>query len=106
MKKLALLVSLSLLLASCAQTRSGVSSAALVTVWSDTISGSVNNSIEFNKSGSACVINVLGLVSVGDSSVEAAKKDGSVTKIAVADTTYFNFLFGLFQRGCTVVKGE
>jgi len=104
MKKLLLLLSLSLLLASCGQTRSGVTG-GLVTVWDDTVSGAVNNSIEFNKRGEACVINILGIVATGDSSVEAAKKSGSVTKVAVADTTYLNVL-GIFQRGCTVVKGE
>ncbi|MBP7710164.1 MAG: TRL-like family protein [Rickettsiales bacterium] len=105
MKRIILLIALSAVLASCAQTRSGVSSGLLVTSWDDTVSGSVNNSVALDKRGEACVINVLGIVAVGDSSVEAAKKAGSINKVAVADTNYLNVL-GIFQKGCTVAKGE
>ena len=91
---------------SCARTQSGVSSGIIFSSWNDTISGSVNNSIELDKRGEACVISVLGLVSVGDSSIEAAKRGAGIKDVAFADTTYLNVLFGIFQRGCTVVKGK
>jgi len=87
------------------KTRSGVNSGLLFSTWDDTISGAVNNSVELKKQGKSCAVNVLGMVAVGDSSVESAKKVGSITKVAVADTTYLNVL-GIFVQRCTVVKGE
>jgi hypothetical protein len=104
MKKTLLILSLLLLASACARTQSGVS-AGLISSWKDTISGSVNNSVELKKQGEACAVNVLGIVAVGDSSIEAAKKSGPVEKVAFADTTYLNIL-GIYQQGCTVVKGE
>jgi hypothetical protein len=105
MKKLALVLLVSLL-ASCAKTQSGVSAGAIFTSWQDTISASVNNSVPVTKRGEACAMNVLGIVAVGDSSIEAAKKSGGIKDVAFADTNYTNVFFGVFQKGCTVVKGN
>ena len=104
MKKVAMLLIVSTLLASCARTQSGVSAGVIFSSWNDTISGSVNNNIELDKRGEACAVNVLGIVAVGDSSIEAAKRAAGIKDVAFADTTYLNVLFGIFQRGCTVVK--
>ena len=106
MKKIALALIVSSLLASCAQTRSGVSSAAIYTSWNDTISGSVNNNIPLEKRGEACATNVLSIVSMGDSSIEAAKRSAAIKDVAFADTNYLSVLGFVFQRGCTVVKGK
>lgn len=65
----------------------------------------MNNSVATNKTGKACAINILSIVAVGDSSIDAAKNNGAVRNVAFADTTYFSIL-GIFQRGCTVVRGE
>ncbi len=105
MKKALILLVSTLLLASCgAQTRSGVSS-GLVSSWKDTISGVSDNSVVVEKSGEACSTNILGIVASGDSSVETAKRNGGIKKVAYSDTTYLNVL-GLYQKGCTVVKGQ
>jgi len=106
MKKTLVLISAILLLCSCGgRTRSGVPSALLITSWNDTISGVTDNSVAVEKKGTACSSNVLGIVATGDSSVEAAMKNGGLKKVAYADTTYLNIL-GLYQKGCTVAKGQ
>ena len=105
MKKIITLSLLAALLSSCGgTTRSGVT-VGIVSSWQDTISGVVDNSIEVKKRGEACATNILGLIASGDSSIEAAKRNGGVRKVAYADTNYTNVLF-LYQKGCTVVKGE
>ena len=105
MKKVIALCSLVFLLASCGgQTRSGVT-AGLVSAWQDTISGVVDNSVEVKKRGEACATNILGIVASGDSSVETAKRNAGIKKVAYADTNYTNVFF-FYQKGCTVVKGE
>jgi len=105
MKKIILLSSLIFLLTSCGgSTRSGVS-VGLVTSWQDTVSGVVDNSVEVKKRGEACASNILGIVASGDSSVETAKRNAGIKKVAYSDTNYLNVLF-LYQKGCTVVKGE
>lgn len=67
--------------------------------------GTINNSVESRKEGKACSVNVLYLYAGGDSSIEAAKRSGDITKVAFVDTSYFNLAY-FFQIGCTVVKGE
>lgn len=106
MKTKLTLIIFALLLSSCgASTRSGVTSAILFSSWNDTISGVSDNSVEVRKQGEACATNILGIVASGDSSIETAKRNGGVKKVAFADTTYFNVL-GVYQKGCTVVKGQ
>jgi hypothetical protein len=106
MKKTFFLLALLTIVASCVgtQTRSGVSS-GLVSSWQDTISGVIDNSVNVERRGEACSTNILGIIASGDSSIEAAKRNGGIQKVAYADTTYFNIL-GLYQKGCTVAKGQ
>ncbi len=93
------------ILSSCAVTSNGVSP-ALYSSWQDRDPISrVDNSVTANKKGSACVTNVLGLAAFGDSSLEAAKKEGNIKNVSYVDRTYDNVLF-LYQKGCTVVKGN
>ena len=104
MKKLSILA-IVLLLVSCARTQSGVSSAWFVTSWNDTMPGTINNSVELRKEGKSCTINVLGVYSGGDSSIETARRKGDIKKVAFVDTNYFSLL-NIFQIGCTIVNGE
>lgn len=64
-----------------------------------------DNAIKPSRKGEACSTKVLSLVTFGDASVEAAKKDADIKKIATADTKYFNIL-GVYGTACTVVRGE
>ena len=68
----------------------------------------VDNSVTVTKRGTACVTNVLGLAAFGDSSIETAKKEGDIKNVAYVDRTYDGFMIylPLFQKGCTVVKGN
>lgn len=104
MKKILVLTTAILTLSSCAQTRSGVSAAA-ITTWQDTISGVTDNSVKVKRRGEACATNILSIIASGDSSVETAKRNAGIKKVAYADTNYLNVL-GIYQKGCTVVKGE
>jgi len=109
MKKIISLILLSLFVASCAQTSNGVNSGVIYTSWKDRDPISrVDNSVQANKSGKACVKSVLGIIATGDSSIDTAKKNGNIIKVSYVDRTFeaFNFYIPIFQEGCTVVYGN
>ncbi|WP_246047384.1 adhesin Lsa14 [Leptospira ognonensis] len=55
----------------------------------------------------ACNHSVLYLVSWGDSSIEKAKSEGKITKVAFVDYQQFGILSGyLYHRFCSLVKGQ
>lgn len=57
------------------------------------------------KSGEACVMSILGIVALGDGSIDAAKKDGGVTQVASVDHSVFSIL-GIYANVCTKVTGQ
>ncbi|MBI5154952.1 hypothetical protein HZA57_06920 [Candidatus Poribacteria bacterium] len=57
------------------------------------------------KEGSASTHSILGLVAWGDSSADAAAKQGGISTITGADYDYMNII-GIYQRYTTVVRGE
>ena len=57
------------------------------------------------KTGEACSMSILGIVTTGDSSVPTAAKAGGIKKIASVDNTFMQVL-GLYAKYCTVVSGE
>jgi hypothetical protein len=57
------------------------------------------------KTGQACANNILGLISTGDASIDAAKKAGGITTVASVDHDSTSIL-GLYGTFCTVVKGN
>ena len=57
------------------------------------------------KTGKSCTRNYLGIVSMGDASIEAARANGRIKKISYIDNSYKNIL-GLFQEYCTLVRGK
>jgi hypothetical protein len=61
--------------------------------------------VTINKSGEACAQNILGIVSTGDSSIEMAKKNSGITKIATIDRTYWSIL-SVYGKACTKVAGQ
>lgn len=108
MKKSLLAISALALLASCVQSTSGVYS-GIYTKWSDRDPISrVDNSIVPTKKGVACMTNILGIKSTGDNSIDTAKKNGNISKVAYVDRTYKAVVFYIpfFQEGCTVVVGK
>ena len=57
------------------------------------------------KQGSATVMNVLGILTVGNAGLDAAAKDGGLQQIHYADYSYFNLLW-IFQTFTTTAYGE
>ncbi len=102
-KSIAALAIFSSLLTSCAFTFDKAGPGGIVTSTTDALM--VDNSVRSIRQGEACSRNILGLVVYGDASVEAAKVNSGIGKIAVANTDFFSIL-GIYASACTVVKGE
>jgi hypothetical protein len=58
-----------------------------------------------DKTGKACTNNILGIIAIGDASVEAAKRAGGIKKVSTVDKDIMNIL-GLFGQNCTIVTGS
>lgn len=76
--------------------------AALVMVAQE--SGMATPDAGANKMGTACSQNILGIASVGDSTIDAAKKAGGITKVSSVDYDFTNILF-IYGKVCTIVRG-
>ena len=57
------------------------------------------------RTGTSCAYSVMGLVSWGDASINAAKSIGQIKQVASVDFDTFNLL-GMYGRFCTVVRGN
>lgn len=57
------------------------------------------------KEGQACATNILGLIATGDASVEAAARNGGISKISSVDHDSLGVL-SFYSKFCTVVKGN
>ncbi|MEK6707138.1 MAG: TRL-like family protein [Bdellovibrionota bacterium] len=60
---------------------------------------------QVSKVGRSCSQNILGIVSLGDSSIDAARRNGRISTIAIVDREILNILY-LYGQSCTVVKGN
>ena len=58
-----------------------------------------------NKQGQACGFNLLGLVALGDASIDKAKYEGRIRRVATVDKSVFSFL-GLYSSVCITVTGD
>lgn len=58
-----------------------------------------------SRTGQACANNILGIIAVGDASIDAAKKNGNIKNVASVDHDSLTVL-GLYGKFCTVVKGN
>ena len=58
-----------------------------------------------SKTGTSEAMTILGLVALGDASIDAAMKDGGITKVQRADYHTFNIL-GVYAKLTMTVKGE
>lgn len=63
------------------------------------------NNSKGSKTGEAKCISVLGLVAVGDCSVEAAAKEGNINKVSTVDYKNMSIL-GLYTEVKVIVTGE
>jgi len=57
------------------------------------------------KTGKACMQSILGLVAVGDASIEAAKAAGGIKKVTTINYEVQNIL-GIYGTYCLIVQGE
>ena len=64
-----------------------------------------SNSGVSTKTGEAQCISILGLVAVGDCSIETAKKNGGITKVNTVDWDIKNIL-GIYGTYNVIVSGE
>jgi hypothetical protein len=64
-----------------------------------------SNSGVSTKTGEAMCVSILGLVAVGDCSIEAAKKNGGITKVNHVDWNVNNIL-GVYGSYTVIVSGE
>lgn len=97
-----LLASLTLFISACANNnRSGMGIAYTNTI--DPIFH--DNYVRGFNRGEACSKSLFGLFAWGNASIEMAKNNSGIIKVASADTEYFN-LFGIYGSACTIIKGE
>ncbi len=58
-----------------------------------------------SKTGSACTFSILGILALGDGSINAAATDGGISKISAIDLKGLSIL-GIFSNQCTIVRGD
>jgi len=64
-----------------------------------------NSNVKRDNVGQSSATNILGIINTGDISIEAAMKDGKITKIHHVDMKIENVL-GLFAKKTIIVYGE
>jgi hypothetical protein len=103
--KLALSLAAGALLSGCATTGmfSSNTGGAMVALQSE--GESATEAPYGNKTGEACSSNILGIISMGDSSIAAAKEAGGVSTVSAVDHKYLNIL-ALYGKHCTIVSGS
>ena len=107
MKKTALLVVAAIGLAGCAGMNFASRANGPYGIYSDTKANTAVTDVAVTpaKTGEACSMSILGIVTTGASSVPTAAKAGGIKKIASVDNTFMQVL-GLYAKYCTVVSGE
>lgn len=58
-----------------------------------------------NRLGEACATSYLGLIAMGDASIEAARRNGGITMISSVDES-FSSILGVYSKYCTQVRGR
>jgi|DEB0MinimDraft_10_1074344.scaffolds.fasta_scaffold193916_1 hypothetical protein len=101
MKKILILYISSLFLFSCASPNSDLGRSIVY----DTVEPVLLSSNKSgNKVGKACGKNILGIVSIGDFSIDTARKNGKITQITSIDKTLKGHIF--IGEVCTIVRGQ
>lgn len=101
MKKL-MLSAAALFLAACTSTTNPAGPGMLVSMNKAPVG--VGPARSGSKTGTACAQSFLGLVSIGDASIEAAKKNGRIKTVSTVDSENFSVL--VYGKSCTIVKGQ
>jgi len=66
-----------------------------------------NNDVRESKTGTACSVNILGIVATGDATVETAKRQGGITRVYTIDRDIFglHIYFPIYAKSCTIIRG-
>ena len=72
----------------------------------DSFPGQVGSNAESKLRGEACQMSFLFLLAWGDSSIEAAKKQGKITRVATLEYEQTGILAILYHSFCTKVTGD
>lgn len=91
------------LTSACAMPMPAVGPGIIVTNTTEGVS--VNNGVAATRKGEACGKNFLGIASVGDATIEAAKNKSGINNVATVNIEYFSVL-GIYAQACTVVSGN
>jgi hypothetical protein len=82
----------------------GVASPVLGVFVTDSTYGGVPREQGGSKTGEACATSTLTLLAMGDTSVEAAAKEGGITKAkSIRHSSDWTLIFGTY---CTIVTGD
>ena len=91
-------------LSGCASTSSN--SAGWATLYTNAVDPVTATAAPGNsKTGEACVHNILGIVALGDASIEKAKQQATIKVVSTVDRKVFRIL-GFYGKSCTIVKGD
>lgn len=100
MKKLLAITAVALMLSACATPATEVGGALFsMTQQPFSVTGNPGRKV-----GKACGTNILGLLISGDMSVEAAKKNGGITRVATVDKDIKSY--AVYAEVCIVVTGD
>lgn len=102
MSRLAGVAAAAMILTGCASAMSPVSGGLYMSVKGPL---AISPQPGMSKTGTASASSILGLIAMGDASIEAAAKAGGITKIHHVDYESTNIL-GLYATFTTVVYGE
>ena len=77
-------------------------------IYTDVQGGSMvlDNGATATKTGTACSNGILGIVATGDTRVETAMANGSITKLVYVNTSLKSILFGAMTEVCTIARGN
>ena len=79
---------------------------AIVVLTKEGVNHAPNSNDKPLKTGEACSMNILGLVSTGNQSIEEAKFNGDITHVVSVDRDIKGWgLYIILAKSCTIVKG-
>ena len=102
MKHTILALGLASVLAGCAMARTPVTGFGYSDVQS---SVAATSNQAGNRVGEACSSSILGIVATGDSTIEAARRNGGITQITSVDDSATSYV-GVYAKYCTIVRGR
>ena len=77
-----------------------------VTSPAQSLAVAMDTSAKCTKTGESSAMAILGLFAGGDASIEAAMRNGGITKVHHVDHTVSSFLLGIYLEDKTIVHGE